>query len=135
MYTSPNSKAVIRVGISICVSLFICCIAGKDSEKFSPRNRCLFKFNVAKWNLRSQDDRRNTRKSNSSEEILKLLGGKSLFLPKFEMKLRKNEMKLRKKDFEVRKNLPFLPWKTRISSVESRIKWELAHKCRRVKKI
>ena len=110
MYTSPNSKAVIRVGISICVSLFICCIAGKDSEKFSPRNRRLFKFNVAKWNLRSQDDRRNTRKTNSSEEILRLLGGKSLFLPKFEIKVRKNEMKLRKKDFKVRKNFFVPPW-------------------------
>ena len=117
MYTSPNSKAVIRVGISICVSLFICCIAGKDSEKFSPRNRRLFKFNVAKWNLRSQDDRRNTRKTNSSEEILRLLGGKSLFLPKFEIKVRKNEMKLRKKDFKVRKNFFVPPWRIFVSSV------------------
>ena len=66
------------------------------------------------------------RKANSSEEILKLLGGKSLFLPKFEIKLRKSEiklrkseMKLRKNEMKVRKNLPFLPWKTRISSVET----------------
>ena len=64
-----------------------------------------------------------------------MLGGKSLFLPKFEMKLRKNEMKLRKKDFEVRKNLPFLPWRIRISSGESWIKWELAHECRRAKNL